>query len=546
MFGLKSVYFYLIACQITLIKLFKKIYFSSKNYNKSLETVIPQQVYHSPNPFLLSIIKTYKKQSFKINEIDPNIFWLEDNKNSSKEMHNFSWLTLLDRKTDNRKIKKIIFIWMLKNSKYKRGIWDTSTLSTRVISWILNIDFILNNSTFDFRNNFISCIIRQTNHLKKNIKFEKNYVKKMEILTAIILSGIVFKEYKDNYELGIKELEILIKIFFNKDGFPLSRNPNDLLFFSKYLILCKEAIKDSQKYVPEFLEDIIENSLFCLNFIKTPDGQLPLFNGSTVTDLNQIEKYLGDTRKKKVLVKTIGGLFKIKHKSHLVFVDIERPPPKKFSKSYQSGPLSFEYFLDDIKIITNSGFGINISKKAETLSRLSACQSTLNLNDTSVTKFENNELINQVFGNSIKNSFNFYDQETKDEDNLIGCLATNNGYEKNFGCEHKREIYIDKEQDCLKGIDHIFKKKDGYPVRYNFRFYINPKLNAVKTMGGNGALIQISKNKSLLFTIKDEIIEIEKSIFFGNKKFLDNTCISISGNLVNKNKSFIWEIKKNV
>ena len=65
-------------------------------------------------------------------------------------------------------------------------------------------------------------------------------------------------------------------------------------------------------------------------------------------------------------------------------------------------------------------------------------------------------------------------------------------------------------------------------------------------MGGNGALIQISKNKSLLFTIKDEIIEIEKSIFFGNKKFLDNTCISISGNLVNKNKSFIWEIKKNV
>ena len=44
-----------------------------------------------------------------------------------------------------------------------------------------------------------------------------------------------------------------------------------------------------------------------------------------------------------------------------------------------------------------------------------------------------------------------------------------------------REIYIDKTEDCLKGIDHIFKKKDGYPVRYNFRFYINPKLTAIKT-----------------------------------------------------------------
>ncbi len=546
MFGLKSVYFYLIACQITLIKLFKKIYFSSRNYNKSLETFTPQQVYHSPNPFLLSIITTYKKQSFKISEIDPNIFWLENEKDDSKEMHNFFWLTLLDRKTDHKKLKKIIYIWMLKNSKYKRKIWETSTLSTRVISWILNIDFILNNSTFDFKNNFLSAIVSQTNHLKKNIKFEKNHVKKIEILTAIILSGLVFKEYDDNYKLGIKELEILVRIFFDKNGFPLSRNPNDLLFLTKYLILCREAIKGSQKYVPEFLEDIVENNILCLNFIKTPDGQLPLFNGSTIVDLNQIEKYLGNTRKKNITGKTIGGLFKIKHRSHLVFIDIEKPPPKKFSKSYQSGPLSFEYFLDDTKIITNSGFGINISKKAETLSRLSACQSTLNLNDTSVTKFEKNELINKVFGNSIQDSFKFYDQETKDENNLIGCLATNNGYERKFGCMHKREIYIDKTEDCLKGIDHIFKKKDGYPVRYNFRFYINPRLTAIKTMGGNGALIQISKNKSLLFTIKDEIIEIEKSIFFGDKKFIDNTCISISGNLVNKNKSFIWEIKKNI
>ena len=46
--------------------------------------------------------------------------------------------------------------------------------------------------------------------------------------------------------------------------------------------------------------------------------------------------------------------------------------------------------------------------------------------------------------------------------------------------------------------------------------------------------------------MNDEILEIEKSIFLGGKKILDNTCISISGNLVNKNKSFNWEIKKNI
>ena len=42
---------------------------------------------------------------------------------------------------------------MLKNSNYKKNM-ETSTLSARVISWILNVDIILNNSTFDFKKNF--------------------------------------------------------------------------------------------------------------------------------------------------------------------------------------------------------------------------------------------------------------------------------------------------------------------------------------------------------------------------------------------------------
>ena len=545
MFGLKSVFFYLIACQITLIKFFKKIYFSSKNYNKSLESITPKQVYYNPNPFLLSIITSYSGQSFKISEIDPNVFWLEDKKKDIKQMHNFFWLNLIDRKTDHTKLKKIIYIWMLKNSKYKNEIWETSTLSARVISWILNIDIILNNSTFDFKKNFLNCIISQTNHLKKNIKFEKDLSKKIEILTAITLTGVVFKEYEENFNIGVKELEGLVKDFFDNNGFPLSRNPNDLVFFSKYLLLCKEVIKDSQKYVPEFLEDIIEKNMNCINYIKTPNNQLPLFNGATSFDLNQIEKYL-DNFKSNSKKKNLGGLFKIKHKNFFLLIDIEKPPQSKFSKSYQSGPLSFEYFLDGIKIITNSGFGRHISKKAELLSRLTACQSTLTINETSITKFEKNEMINNVFGNSIQNSFKAFGFSAKNENRLIGCSASNNGYEKRFGCTHKREIYVDKDNNYLKGTDHIFKTKDGYPIRYAFRFHINPDLSVVKTMSGNSALIQISKNKSLLFSVNDENLEIEKSIFFGEKKIIDSSCITISGNLVNKNKIFNWEIRKNI
>ena len=111
---------------------------------------------------------------------------------------------------------------------------------------------------------FFQNIIVQCNHLKKNFRFEKDMTKKVEILTALILSGIVFKEYEENYKVAISELEKLIKSNFDSEGFPLTRNPDDLMFFTKYFVLCHESIVEAQQYKPEFLDDIINKSLKCI------------------------------------------------------------------------------------------------------------------------------------------------------------------------------------------------------------------------------------------------------------------------------------------
>ena len=548
MFNLKSIYFYFLAVQISLIKFFKKIYFSTNFYNKSLISKTPQQFYFHPNPFLLSSITNYKKYSFKVGEIDPNVFWVKKKNNwEEKEVHGFLWLNLIDRKNDGRSLQKIIDVWMLKHSKYKRRIWESSVLSKRIISWILNVDIILNNGSFYFKRNFLNSIISQTNHLKKNIKFEKNYSKRLEVLTALLLSGLVFKEYVNNFNIGIKELEKLTKDYFDDDGFPLTRNPSDLVFFSKYLLLCKECIKDAQQYIPEFLDIIINKNLKCIKEILTPNNQIPLFNGGAESNLEYFHKLLDDLDyKPKNKKKIIGGIHSFNIRNSAIFFDAGEPPKKDFSKSYQSGPLSFEYYLDGKKIITNCGFGSNISSKAELLSRLTSAQSTLTLNDTSVTRFERNKLINRVFGNSIKNTFKINNLNFFEDKNQIKFTASHNGYEKKFGCIHKREISIEKQNGKLIGSDEIIKKKDGKPLNYSLRFHLYPGLTAVKTMGGNSALIQISKNKSLIFTILDESILLEKSIFLGGNKILDNTCVTVSGNLVNKNKTIHWEIKKNI
>ena len=65
-------------------------------------------------------------------------------------------------------------------------------------------------------------------------------------------------------------------------------------------------------------------------------------------------------------------------------------------------------------------------------------------------------------------------------------------------------------------------------------------------MGKNSILIQVEKNKSLVFNSNADNLVLEKSIFLGRNQIINNLCITITGTLNNsENKNIIWELKKN-
>ena len=143
MMSLKLLY-YLLAVKINLTKVFKKIYFSTGFYKKSLISKTPSQFFFFPNPFLISHLSNYKKFAFQINNLDPDRFWDQNFSNKEKgELHNFLWLSSIDRKDNPSTLRKIISLWNESYLRYKTTIWETSIISKRIISWILNADLIL-------------------------------------------------------------------------------------------------------------------------------------------------------------------------------------------------------------------------------------------------------------------------------------------------------------------------------------------------------------------------------------------------------------------
>jgi len=550
MFKFKAVYFYFLAVKILLVGFLKKIYFSTHYYNRSLKTKLPEQLYFYPNPFLLSSFVNQKIFAFKLSKVNIHTFWSDFVSASEEEnLNSFFWLNLINRKNDGEAIQQIITIWIKNNTRYKKKNWNNLQISKRILAWILNADIILNNTDINFKKIFFNSIIIQVNHLKKNLNDENDPAKKIEIISTIIISGLVFKEYNSNFEKGIKALKDVVENFFDNTGCPINRNIYDLVQCSKFLILTKECCKDAQEYIPDFLDDIVDKLVDCLFSLKTPTNKNPLFNGASEFKIDNYLEYLtGLEYKSKNIINNIGQIYIARNNKNLLFFDAGSPPAKKYSKNYQSGPLSFEYFIDNHKIITNCGFGNKISKKAEFISRLTSAQSTLCFNDTSVVKFERNNLINDSVGTSITNSFKVSNIIVDDEKNYLNLTAEHNAYENNFNYTHQRIIKIEKKTSNLFGEDRLtsINKNKKLLNMYSIRFHLYPGVTAVQTMGKNSILIQVEKNKSLVFNSNADNLVLEKSIFLGRNQIINNLCITITGTLNNsENKNIIWELKKN-
>ena len=545
MIGLNSTYIYFLAIKKIFIRSLKEFFFSSNYYNKLLDTEVPSSFLFNPNPYLLSPFVSHKDSLIKISNEDVRNFKIDLFKNKEKNIHNFLWLNLIDRKNKNVTVQRIIKEWIAKHSKYTKDIWDEDLTSLRIISWISNADLILNTNDKDFNKSFYKNTIRQINFIKKNINNFNDDNKKISSISLLILSGLVFKEYFTYYKIGLKELKKLTDNYFDANGFPINRNFENLLTFVQYFILIKEWIKSAQETVPEHLEDIIEKNLICLNSLNNPSKKLPLFNGSTDRSLNNFFNYLDKLNYSlKKNLKSVGQVQIVKNNKTTLYFDSGEPPNYKVSKDYQSGPLSFEYSSDKDKIITNCGYGRKISKKIQILSKFTSGQSTLCIDDTSVVKFKKNNLINKVYGSTISNTFKIFDVERKENKENIEISATHNAYLEKFGYLHKRKINFYKKSSSIDGSDYLIKKHGSSDVNFSIRFHLYPGINTVKTLSGRSILLQTNGNKAWVFSSDELTIDLEKSLFFGRNKALSNKCIVIYGKTMDRDVNINWKLKK--
>jgi len=549
MHRLKSIKLYFFSILKLLSLSFRNYYFKSHYYNKKLITFIPDRVFYNPSSYLSASLSTVGYDFYKITDTSPEALWktLIKDKQKFENLHSFLWLTKVDRKNSKNITKDIIKSWMNNFFNYDPGVWEMEITARRIIAWASNTDITLDDSDKQYKKKFFLSLIIQSNFLLKNLKRLSYNPTKIICCASIILSGIMFKENDLNYKIGIKELEKVVKNFFDENGFPKSRNPEDVFISIKYLILIREWFKESQKPIPDYLNEIISKCGSCYTMLSSLNKQFPLFNGATEINHKNYDIFLKNL-KYKFLNKNfeIADLVKIKKRKFEFFIDCGNPPIDYFAKNYQAGCLAFEIISNKQKVICNSGYGKYLSPKLEFLSRATAAHSTLYLNDTSSCIFQKNKFINKVYGNLLLQKHKVINKSYKEDKDFYSIAASHNGYEKKFGYLHSRSIKISKKDDKIFGHDELKKTKNySNPLTYFIRFHIYPDTKIVKTKAGNSVLISLSNGEGWLLLSETNNFQIEKSIFFGNKnKIINNESVSIAGSVDKEIISIRWEINR--
>ncbi|MDC0901701.1 heparinase II/III-family protein, partial [Candidatus Pelagibacter sp.] len=488
-----------------------------------------------------SIIK-YQKKKYKIEDFSLESIWQKDiNSKDFEKLNNFFWFFSLDLKSSKKNTQSVIIKWINNNQKHDIKSWNFDITSKRIISWLSNHRLTYEDSDIEYRKKFDHIIQKQTNHLLNEINNSDEIENKMIGCAAIILVGLSYKDDKNYLNNGLSFLKKIIKSSIDNQGFTKSRSIKQLIFYLKYFIIIREWFKESQNIIPEYIDETIYYLGSSYAFIWQNINQDIFFNGNYLSDNIEFDQYLKRFGYKfKNESKELAGYAILKNKKILIAMDIGPSPNKKFSKDYQSGALSFEIISNGKKLISNSGYFSDKKNKLNKISKSTALQSSLIIEDNSSCSYQKTNDENYIIHKGCK----ITKKSIIHEENYWKISAEHDGYFHKFGSMHERQVEFYPEQKKFVGYDKINKKELSKNIKFDIRFQLDPSSKVMKTQDNKSILIEL-ENEGWKFSCDKYDINIDNGLYFGIKNsYKENQNIFISGITTTNDQTIKWEIVK--
>jgi len=438
----------------------------------------------------------------------------------------FGWLRHLraaDSAITRANARSLIDEWINLQGSYHPLGWRLDILSRRIICWLSQSPFVLQDADARFYRRFIRSLSRQVRYLRRSLKQTRDGVPRLQALLALNYATLCLQGQSNTLRSHARRLIEELRRQILPDGGHISRNPGVLIEVLADLLPLRQLFAARHLQPPAALNNAIDRMMPMLRFFRHGDGNFAQFNGMGPTSVDLLATVLAydDARGTPVSNAPHSGYQRIDAGQAALVMDTGKPPPIAVSQEAHAGCLSFELSWKAHRVVINCGLPAVNKENWRQVTRATAAHSTVTFNDQSSCRFFESSLRKMLGGIPIVSGPHAVTVERDERPDGVLLSASHNGYAPDFGLIHHRTIRLSADGRALDGEDS-FAPADGrqLPINagdeYAIRFHLHPAVKANRLSDGHGVLMLLPDQELWSFSTFGETVQLEESVFLSS------------------------------
>jgi len=439
------------------------------------------------------------------------------------ELLSFSWLRHLragDSAITRANARALIDEWISLQGGWHPLGWQPDILSRRILCWLSQSPFLLEDADARFYRRFIRSLSRQVRYLRRTLDQSRDGLPRLQAVMALTCAALCIHGLSGTLRANGRRLVEELRRQILPDGGHISRNPGTLIDLLADLLPLRQLFSARQLQPPAALNNAIDRMMPMLRFFRHADGNFAQFNGMGPTPVDLLATVLAydDARGAPVSNAPHSGYQRLDAGDSALIMDTGRPPPVGLSQQAHAGCLSFEMSWRAYRLVVNCGLPSVNRENWRQVARATAAHSTVTFNDRSSCRFlETGSLRKLLFGVPIVGGPHVVKVERGTQDGEW-LRASHDGYAPDCGVIHARAVRLSPDGHTLDGEDAFLPASGrALPERagdeFAIRFHLHPAVKANRLADGYGALLLLGERELWSFNSYGDTVEIEESVY---------------------------------
>lgn len=440
----------------------------------------------------------------------------------------FAWLRHLraaDSAITRANARSLIDDWINTQGSWHPLGWRLDILSRRVVCWLSQAPFVLQDADARFYRRFIRSLSRQVRYLRRALKLSRDGLPRLHALIALNYASLCMEGQSATLRGNARKLIDELRAQILPDGGHVSRNPGALIELLADLLPLRQLFSARSLQPPQAINNAIDRMMPMLRFFRHADGNFAQFNGMGPTPVDLLATVLAydDARGTPVANAPHSGYQRIEAGQTALLMDTGRPPPPALSTEAHAGCLSFEMSWKQHRLVINCGLPEVNKETWRQVTRATAAHSTVTFNDTSSCQFLEAGAFRRLLG-GVAIATGPRDVPVTRDDDADGAVlrASHDGFAAAFGVIHSRALRLSADGLTLDGEDS-FAPANGlnFPARaadeYAIRFHLHPTIKASRLSDGRGVILLLPDRDVWTFATLADSVQLEESVYLAGR-----------------------------